>query len=280
MRSRRCQGDLVWSYALKLFISWSGSLSEEVALAFKEWLPPVLQNAKPWMSSTDIPRGSAWYNEIKRSLADTDTGLLFVTRENQHAEWLLFEAGALGKGLDTSRICTILVNCEPTEVAGPLGLFQGTRLTRSDIGKLLQDLNKAMPASLSVEPKALDRAIDRSWADLESEVNRLIAKHSEVESAKPEPAEMDLLKEILQTVRDLRVPRHSGPDTEVTRALADALVSTSGKGIDNWYKNSGMEFDEVVREIVRRGRDIKRTARGIFPPDSSLPAGPPVETQP
>ena len=36
-----------------IFISLSGERSKTVALAFKEWLPAILQSAEPWMSETD-----------------------------------------------------------------------------------------------------------------------------------------------------------------------------------------------------------------------------------
>jgi hypothetical protein len=37
-----------------VFISWSGERSKLIAEAFYEWLPMVIQSAKPWMSGVSI----------------------------------------------------------------------------------------------------------------------------------------------------------------------------------------------------------------------------------
>ena len=39
---------------MKVFISWSGTRSKALAVALKEWLPLILQYAKPWVSDKDI----------------------------------------------------------------------------------------------------------------------------------------------------------------------------------------------------------------------------------
>jgi len=48
-----------------VFISWSGPRSKQAAEALREWLGNVLQNARPWMSATDIEKGFSF-----RSLVD------------------------------------------------------------------------------------------------------------------------------------------------------------------------------------------------------------------
>jgi hypothetical protein len=39
---------------MKVFISWSGEQSKEIAEAFRNWLPGVLQAEKPYFSPDDI----------------------------------------------------------------------------------------------------------------------------------------------------------------------------------------------------------------------------------
>jgi hypothetical protein len=49
------------------------------------------------MSDEDIDSGARWNDSIAKSLDDTHFGIVCATRENQHAPWLIFEAGALAK---------------------------------------------------------------------------------------------------------------------------------------------------------------------------------------
>src|SRR5690349_16026128 len=78
-------------------LSWSGSRSREVARAFREWLPKVVQTARPWMSETDIEKGAVWSKEIAQRLGSCRAGVSFVTHDNRSAPWLVFEAGAMLK---------------------------------------------------------------------------------------------------------------------------------------------------------------------------------------
>ena len=83
---------------MKVFISWSGELSLEVAQLLKRWVKCVLQATEPWLSSEDIAKGSLWSNEINEQLVKTSVGIICVTRENATTPWIHFEAGALAKG--------------------------------------------------------------------------------------------------------------------------------------------------------------------------------------
>jgi hypothetical protein len=51
-----------------VFLSWSGLRSRWVAEAMRDWLPLVLQGAKPWMSATDIEKGSRGLIEVSTRL--------------------------------------------------------------------------------------------------------------------------------------------------------------------------------------------------------------------
>src|SRR6266852_8988974 len=122
-----------------VFISWSGERSKLAAEALYEWLPIVLQTAKPWMSSEDIQKGSRGLGEVGRALDGMKVGIICLTPENLTAQWILFEAGALSKTVDANtRVCTyLLCGLQPRDVKPPLGMFQATEASKEDMRKLV-----------------------------------------------------------------------------------------------------------------------------------------------
>src|SRR5262245_43236095 len=112
---------------MRVFISFSGDRSAKVASIIREWLPKVIQATRPWMSETDIEKGTRWVSEISGVLAEAAVGIICVTPENIHSPWLAFEAGALSKALSASRVCTYLFDLSPANLPFPLAMFQATQ---------------------------------------------------------------------------------------------------------------------------------------------------------
>src|SRR5712691_9373223 len=121
---------------MKVFISWSGSLSKNVAELLKPWIKCVLQATEPFISTEDIDKGSIWFHEISDQLADTGVGIICLTPQNQDAPWIIFEAGGLAKGLRKSRVCTLLINLTPGDLKPPLSQFNGTTLDQGEMLKM------------------------------------------------------------------------------------------------------------------------------------------------
>jgi len=65
---------------VKVFISWSGTKSRDVALALREWLPLVMNSVEPFVSAKDIYAGTRWQLEISAQLEATNFGIVCVTR--------------------------------------------------------------------------------------------------------------------------------------------------------------------------------------------------------
>src|SRR5262245_25657246 len=117
---------------MNVFISFSGPLSKAFAELLREWLPEVIQRVTPWISSEDIAKGKLWATELNEALA-IKVGISCVTQENKKEPWLLYEAGALRKGLPEARVCTLLIDLQPQDLQSPLGDFQATRLDKEDV---------------------------------------------------------------------------------------------------------------------------------------------------
>jgi hypothetical protein len=149
---------------MKVFISWSKPASHKFALILHDWLPEVIQEIQPWMSSEDIDKGQRWTSEVGAKLGELDQGILCVTPDNVHEAWLNFEAGALTKSLDEARVRPILFGLQASEVVGPLAQLQATIATdRSDMLKFVNSLNSACARPL--DSARLTRTFERNWDD-------------------------------------------------------------------------------------------------------------------
>ncbi|MDI9332824.1 MAG: hypothetical protein QM533_00445 [Cytophagales bacterium] len=186
---------------MKVFLSWSGQRSKEVANFLSDWLCCVIQASRPWISTRDLDRGSLWFGEINDQLKDTTVGIICLTQENKTRPWILFEAGALAKGLSTSRVCTLLVDLEPKDIEDPLAQFNHTFPTRESVLGLVKTLNDTL-ANNGLDNKTLEQVFTTYWPQFESRFADILANTEAQPPSKPRPEE-DVLGEILENTRML-----------------------------------------------------------------------------
>jgi hypothetical protein len=197
---------------MKVFLSWSGGLSEATAGALRDWLPSVLQSIEPYVSSADIEKGARWSIDIGQQLDETAFGILCVTAENAQSPWLNFEAGALSKSMDASRVSPFLIDLRPIDLVGPLAQFQATVPTRDDVRRLVQSINNACPGP--IEPARIAAAVDRWWPDLERQLKVIAQSPPAAAPAKRDVSEM--VEEILSITRSLQSRKWREPGPGVT----------------------------------------------------------------
>lgn len=182
-----------------VFISWSGEKSKAIAEELRSWIPSVLQFARPYFTPNDLEKGTKWNTEISERLAETHVGIVCLTPENFERPWILFEAGALSKDLDRSKVCSVLFGMENTDLTGPLTTFQTTAFEKSDFKKLMKTIKEA-GEDRALLNDTLNTVFEKWWPDLEKKVTAILEKpnstgHGEVRS------ERDLLEEILDLSR-------------------------------------------------------------------------------
>jgi hypothetical protein len=182
-----------------IFISWSGERSKWVAEAMRDWLPLVIQTAKPWMSATNIEKGSRGLNEVSDKLQGVKIGIVCLTPENLEAPWILYEAGALSRTInDKPRLCTYLLGgLKFQDVKPPLGMFQATNPDKKDTRELMRTINGAVSKEPVLEA-TLDRLIDKWWSEFEQKLNAM-PKSTETHVAKRTLD--DMVSEILEIAR-------------------------------------------------------------------------------
>lgn len=186
---------------MKVFLSWSGNRSREIANLLSDWLCCVIQASRPWISTRDLDRGSLWFGEINDQLKDTTVGIICLTQENKSRPWILFEAGALAKGLSTARVCTLLVDLEPKDIEDPLAQFNHTFPTRESILGLVRTLNGTLGAA-GLDMRVLEQVFNTYWPQFESRFKEVLASTESAGPSKPRPKE-DVLGEILENTRML-----------------------------------------------------------------------------
>ena len=204
---------------MKIFLSWSTEPSKFIAQVLKDWIPSVIQAARPWFSDSDIDRGTRWSAEIASELEQSKFGILCLTPENLTAPWINFEAGALAKTLNKTYVVPLLFELEPSDLVGPLSQFNAARINAEDMEKLVLTINSSLENSLEVS--IVKRSFEMWWPELEKK----IAQVPKVKIAKKDKrSDRDILEEILGLVRTRR--RLSGEFLEpVDNAEEDIIQS-------------------------------------------------------
>lgn len=186
---------------MKVFISWSGKLSELVAKELSEWLPSIIQSVDVFYSPEDIQKGENWDSRLTKELEECKYGIVCLTKENVSAPWVHFEAGALSKSLD-SHTSALMIDVVTSDIQGPLSRFQATRFDKEDFYKLVCGINDA--SDNKIAEKVLKNSFEAIWDKMELNIQDIIRKNSKSnkETNKEKNREAnDILEELLQLLR-------------------------------------------------------------------------------
>ncbi|BCJ30115.1 toll/interleukin-1 receptor domain-containing protein [Actinocatenispora sera] len=234
---------------MKLFISWSKPTSRSIAGILRDWLPDVIQQIEPWISSEDIDKGARWATEIGEKLDQSNQGILCVTPENIREPWLNFEAGALAKSLDNARVRPVLFNVSPSDVTGPLTQFQATEASdHDDMLRLIVSLNQSC-GDLALEARRLESAFERVWKTYLDRLGKIDTRpHRKTDSRSTD----DVTREILLRVRDLQrltedtlhSPRREKPQLSLIE-FADSKLAPIGSFAEHPRYGTG----QVIRKL-------------------------------
>lgn len=242
---------------MDVFVSWSGDRSRAVAVALKRWLPQVLQSLDVYVSSEDIEKGARWSANISRRLDETSFGIICVTPENAREPWINFEAGALAKSFDTSRVTPFLTDMAPSDLIGPLAQFQATLPVLEDIRRLVHSLNVACAQPLD-EPR-VDEAVNLWWPRLESELQKVPA--APTSGKKKVRDETDMLAELLDVARSMQYRLARLEDQDSRR---DSVIHEYGtvKGARDRDMRRAFEWLSNTPEVRESGARVFRHRDG------------------
>lgn len=156
---------------MKIFLSWSGETSHKVASALHNWLPYMIQSLKPFISSADISKGVRWGDALAVELQDTQYGIICITPYNISKPWMNFEAGALSKVVDRSRVSPFLFRIDRSGIKGPLSQFQATVCSEDDVFNLVSSINNMLEPQKQLNYALLRRNFDVWWKSLKNELD-------------------------------------------------------------------------------------------------------------
>jgi len=237
---------------MKVFISWSGERSKAVAELLDEWISCVIQFIRPWLSSKDIDRGALWFSELSDQLKEINLGIVCLTKENLNAPWILFEAGALAKGLSSSRVCTLLIDLEPGDVGNPLAQFNHSKPEKDSIFNLVRTLNSSLNEQ-ALKDDVLKQVFETYWPQFEKKFTDIL-KDIPIGEDPPTRTNEDILSEVLSTVRSLnrRVRSIEGSEKIVARSkyMDDGWPPSNIAAFIRSRLAMGMPAEEV-RDLLR-----------------------------
>lgn len=159
---------------MKVFLSWSGELSQKVAYELHKWIPYVIQPVKPFLSSGgDISKGERWGDVLVEELKDAQYGIICVTPYNLYKPWMNFEAGVLSKFIDQSAVAPFLFGVDQSALLNtPLSQFQSTVYSKEDVFSLMSSINKKL-GPLQLDHEVLRRTFDVWWEDLKKALDHI-----------------------------------------------------------------------------------------------------------
>jgi hypothetical protein len=254
----------------KIFISWSGELSQKLAETIKDWLPQVINNSDPFVSSESIKKGDRWLQIIFETLEESNFGLVCLTKENLDSTWLMFESGAIAKNLSDSKVsCILFDGLNQGDVSRPLSFFQNTNFEKEDFKKLINSINDSL-GDLGIQEKILNRAFEKWWPDLEEKVNEITNNYT---PSPPKRNTSNLMEEIYKSTTyiqnvvsrlNLRLPKES---FDLSKFDDDFELEYAGYSYNHPVK-------VYINPVPTEGGDLKEviiTSKGIEINDSSGP---------
>jgi len=235
---------------MKLFISWSGDRSRQVGTALRDWLPLVLHYADPWLSATDIDAGDRWAIEVGQRLNDCSFGIVCLTPENLSSPWVLFEAGALSKSVDSGAVVPYLFGVDLSAVTGPMAQFQAKKAEREATFEVVRSINSR--SKTPITSQRLEELFELLWPRLHTLLSAIPAATG---ASPAQRSQKEVLEDLTEAVR--AVERR-------TRLLEDSALIEVLKALESARPN----WEIQARVLLSRGNKVSaikavRTGTGL-----------------
>lgn len=198
-----------------------------MAEALRDWMPTIVQSVEAWVSSQDIPAGGRGLQAMATELEAGFFGILCLTQENKQAPWIHFEAGALSKAIETSRVIPFLLDLKASDITGPLAQFQAVDAgdKESVFGMLASVAAASDPRPIPTD--RLRKVFDALWPELEAKL-AAIRESSDQPPAQAHRQERDILEELLALARNTDRRLAEEINSRSSESPSQALSEESG----------------------------------------------------
>lgn len=237
---------------MKIFISWSGELSQLVALSVRTWLQNVIQASQPYVSSEDIEKGSRWFTEIESELDACEFGIICLTQENMNKPWILFEAGAMSRSITRARVTPLLIDLSPADLSGPLAQFQATTIQEDDMFRLAKNIGSSL-GEVHFTENLLERSFRKWWPDLQTDIAKILETVKPTRNKLHVRQDREILEEVLETNRTLIQLVSSSSNLAPPPSLSPSAASTQPQVIDG---DASAILSMVKAELEKRRKMI------------------------
>jgi hypothetical protein len=148
---------------LRIFMSWSGSLSKEIATLFEENMEFIFDsNVSSSMSKSSIEPGEIWSQRFGKELEMCEVGIIFLSHENHETPWLLFEAGVLANQFEATCVMVLCLDLEEAQITkSPFSQFQCVKFTLLGIKDIVKTIANLCNQSERVE--VFHERLEAAW---------------------------------------------------------------------------------------------------------------------
>lgn len=147
----------------RVFISWSGQAAKAVASVLKPCLERLFPGGHFFMSDDEIEVGDRWAAVLDAELEQSDLGIICATSTSVTSPWVIFEAGALAKLKDVSRLCILLIDLPKESLPSPLHRFQCTTLTQDGVLRLVKSIERHLRIRHHHDELSLEEHFVKIW---------------------------------------------------------------------------------------------------------------------
>lgn len=187
-----------------------------------------------------------------------------VTKDNLQSQWLNFEAGALSKAIDKSRVCPLLFRVKTTDITNsPILQFQMAVAEKNDVFKLFKSINTSLGEN-GLDESRLEKVFETFWPQMEKAFESIQDPNNGEEQKKGKKDTNDvILEEMLNLLRSQQMMLRS-PERILPVDYVEGVLQRLSRDRDKMLRNSipPRVFAELQRTEIEMNRVLSEMSDG------------------